>query len=85
MRSRPVTVRAALHLALASPRVQLSVIDAQLFPGLAERFGVRSVPLTVLDDGVTLVGELRPLELHPAHRGLEVGHAEVVAQLEHLG
>ncbi len=53
----PVTVRSALRLALATPHVQLSVIDAQHFPDLAARFGVRSVPLTVIDDGVTLIGE----------------------------
>lgn len=52
----PGAVRNAHRLALAGPRVSAAVIDAQLFPELAERFHAQSVPLTVLDEDLSLVG-----------------------------
>lgn len=52
----PHAVRAALQLALSSPLVETTVVDAQEFTGLAARFQVKSVPLTVIDGGLSLTG-----------------------------
>ncbi len=55
----PGAVRVAASLALSSPKITATIIDAQLFPELAERHGVKSVPLTILDGDLSLVG-VRP-------------------------
>lgn len=59
----PVTVRSALALALASADTVVEVIDASLFPELAERIPVRSVPTLVADTGLTVVGAVSRDEL----------------------
>lgn len=45
----PQVLRQLLPLPLASRLVQLTIIDGMLFPELAERYGVRSVPTVLLD------------------------------------
>lgn len=62
----PRAVEAATQLALASPRVSVSIIDAQQYPELAEAFGVRSVPLTVLDRRLFITGSISVAELAAA-------------------
>jgi glutaredoxin len=52
----PRAVRAAFELAVASPAVTLAVIDATEFASLAARLGVRSVPTTVIDRELSVVG-----------------------------
>ena len=54
-------VRAANRLALASPLVTSIVVDAQRCPDLAGCFSARSVPMTVLDGGLTETGVV-PIE-----------------------
>lgn len=52
----PSSVDAAIRIALASSKVNTTIIDAQQFPDLSRLFGVRSVPVTVLDQGLSTVG-----------------------------
>lgn len=52
----PQAVRAAIQLALASDAIQVTIIDAQFFEGLAGKYKVRSVPTTILDGGYTIIG-----------------------------
>ena len=52
----PQMARAAYQLALANPRVRAEVIEVNEFPELAERYGVRAVPLTVIADRVAIPG-----------------------------
>ncbi len=52
----PHGVRAANALAAASPLVTVSVVDGFLFEELASRYQVKSVPTTVIDRGLTLIG-----------------------------
>ncbi len=59
----PRAVRSALQLALASDEVTVTVVDAQLFEDLAGRFKVRSVPMTVIDEGYSFVGVKTAVEL----------------------
>lgn len=54
----PALARTALRLGLASARVKAEVIEAGEFPSLAQRFGVRAVPTTVIDEKVVLPGAM---------------------------
>jgi alkyl hydroperoxide reductase subunit AhpF len=56
-------VQVANRLALASNQVTTSVIDVQRFEALAKRFSVSSVPLTILDGGLSLTGVIEPDKL----------------------
>jgi thioredoxin-like negative regulator of GroEL len=49
-------VESAGSVARASSVVNVTVIDAQLHPEQAQRYSVQSVPVTVLDDGLTWIG-----------------------------
>ncbi len=48
--------RAACQLALASPHIRSEVIEVNEFPDLAQRYGVRAVPLTVIEDRIVIPG-----------------------------
>ena len=48
--------RAAYQLALTNPKVHAEVIEVNEFPELAQRYGVRAVPLTVIADRVAIPG-----------------------------
>ncbi|MCU0593226.1 MAG: thioredoxin family protein [Desulfobacterales bacterium] len=59
----PGMVRGLMPLATASPRIQITVIDASLFPETAESRGIQAVPTLVLDGqfrwtGSWVIGEL---------------------------
>ncbi len=43
--------------------VTVSIVDVQAHTDLAERFNVRSVPLTILDGSLAVTGVVRPAEL----------------------
>ncbi len=43
-------------MAIESPRVTADVVEIQEFPALAQAYGVRGVPLTVINDSVTFSG-----------------------------
>lgn len=59
----PQAVRAALQLSLVSHGVDSYIIDVQRYPRLGERYHVKSVPTTVLDEGWTKVGVIPSAEL----------------------
>ncbi len=48
--------RAAYQLALANRKVKAEVIEVNEFPELGDHYGVRSVPLTVIDERLTISG-----------------------------
>jgi alkyl hydroperoxide reductase subunit AhpF len=52
----PAAVQAANSLALASERISTFIIDTQRFTDLSDEFKVSSVPLTVIDRGLSLGG-----------------------------
>ncbi len=54
----PAEMRTAYRLALQSPRVKVEVTEITEFPQMAQRFAVRAVPTTVIDDQVVLTGAL---------------------------
>ena len=54
----PRQVRAAATVALASPRITLEIVDATRHPEVAREYDIRSVPTTVIDDELFLLGAL---------------------------
>ena len=56
-------VRAAHRVALASPRVTSTIVDAQRFEELAAQFQVKSVPLTLVDGELGMTGAVAAQEL----------------------
>jgi thioredoxin-like negative regulator of GroEL len=56
-------VRAAHQVALASPRVTSTIVDAQRFEELAAQFQVKSVPLTLVDGELGMTGAVSAQEL----------------------
>jgi len=52
----PGMARAAFQMSLANPRVKAEVIQADEFPELAQRYNVRAVPLTVIEDRIAVPG-----------------------------
>ncbi len=59
----PGAVREANRLALNSPLITTTIIDAQQFSELAGRFGVQAVPQTVIDEGLSITGVVRAADL----------------------
>lgn len=54
----PPMSRLVTKLALESARLSVDVVEISEFPRLAERYGVRAVPTTVIDERAVLVGEV---------------------------
>jgi hypothetical protein len=48
----------AHKLALQNPHLRVDVIEASEFPALAQRYGIRAVPTTVIDDKVVVPGAM---------------------------
>jgi len=59
----PGAARSANRIALATPLITVSIADVQHHAELAERFNVRAVPLTVLDEDLAITGVVPPAEL----------------------
>ncbi len=74
----PQAVKVANQLALASPKITVSIIDVQQFPQLAERFAVSAVPLTVMDNGFTFTGVVPGVQVaeHILNRGSDAQRTE---------
>jgi predicted DsbA family dithiol-disulfide isomerase len=54
--------RLAHALALENQHVTADVVEVQEFPTLAQRYSVRSVPLTVINEYTRLAGAVRESE-----------------------
>jgi predicted DsbA family dithiol-disulfide isomerase len=52
----PAMMRIVYQMAMASPRVKAETIEINEFPALAERYGVRVVPLTIIDSKIAVPG-----------------------------
>lgn len=59
----PHQLRTVATVMLASERIGLEVVDAMMEPELAAQYEIRSVPTTVVDDELIMVGVLPPAEL----------------------
>ena len=67
----PAMARLAHALALESPRVKSDVIEIQEFPALGQAYGVRSVPLTVINEHIRFTGAVTETQF--MERVLEAG------------
>jgi len=54
----PQMARLAYQVALESPRISTEVIEANEFPELGQRYQVRAVPTTVIDDKMSFAGSV---------------------------
>lgn len=54
----PAVARAAYRLAMASPHLRATVVEISEFTGLAQQYGIRAVPTTVVDDRVVITGAI---------------------------
>lgn len=66
----PQAVQLAHRLAFASDRVTAAMVDASEFPDLADRYDVRAVPLTVINDSVRLEGAVPESHMNAELRAL---------------
>ncbi|MCU0845606.1 MAG: thioredoxin family protein [Spirochaetes bacterium] len=57
----PAAVSAAHRIALESPRVRADMVDAGAFPQLAVKYNVSSVPKTVINETIEIIGA-EPIE-----------------------
>ena len=60
--------RAAYQLAMSSERISADVIEVQEFPDVAQRYQIRGVPMTVVNDGEPLMGNVGGARLLTAVR-----------------
>ena len=59
----PHQVRSVATLALASSRVSVEIVDAQMEPELANQYEISSVPTTIVDDELIMVGVIPAMDL----------------------
>jgi predicted DsbA family dithiol-disulfide isomerase len=62
--------RLAYRFATASPRISAANVEAQSFPELARKYGVRAVPHSVLNETEAVVGAVPEAALLEALRNL---------------
>ncbi len=76
----PQAVRAAISLAIDRRAITVSIVDAQLFPELAERHAARSVPMTIVDGRLSITGvvDATKLEQELVARGTPAYEARVL-------
>jgi glutaredoxin-like protein len=68
----PAMARAAYQLAMSSPKITADVVEVQEFPEVARRYQVRGVPMTVVNDGEPLMGNVGGARLFAAVRSAGV-------------
>lgn len=59
----PNAALAAHRLALASGKITSDTVEITEFPQLATRYGISSVPVTIIDEGMRITGVLPVIEL----------------------
>ena len=50
--------RAAFQLAMSSDKITSDVFEAQEFPELAQKYQVRGVPMTLVNEGLPIMGNV---------------------------
>lgn len=59
----PAMMRAAYQMAMVSPKVHAETIEVNEFPALADAYKVQAVPLTVINDEVSIPGMVHEKQL----------------------
>ena len=55
--------RAAFQLAMSSAKITADVFEAQEFPSLAEKYQIRGVPMTLVNEGEPIMGNVGGAQL----------------------
>jgi predicted DsbA family dithiol-disulfide isomerase len=63
-------------MAMASPMITAEVIEVQEFPELAQKYQIRGVPMTVVNDRETLMGAVPAIHLVEALERVGGGAAD---------
>jgi predicted DsbA family dithiol-disulfide isomerase len=50
--------RAAFQLAMSSNKITADVVEVQEFPDVAQRYQVRGVPMTIVNEGTPIMGNV---------------------------
>lgn len=59
----PEAVRSVLILACSNPQINVSIIDALSFSDISEKYKIKSTPAIIINDGMTIIGGVKPDEL----------------------
>ena len=59
----PVPARLAHAMALECPNISADVVEIQEFPALAQNYGIRSVPFTVINEHIRFGGAVTESQL----------------------
>jgi glutaredoxin-like protein len=79
----PGMARLAYQMTMVNPKVRSEVIEVQEFPDLGERYQVRAVPLTVINDSVAIPGMVPEEQLiEQVVKAAEAGTKGTVAVVE---
>ena len=68
-------------MTMETPRVTADVIEAQEFPYLAQRYGVRAVPKTIINDAIEILGAV-PEPVLLQRMLTAVGQEELMAEFK---
>jgi hypothetical protein len=60
--------RAAYQLAMSSSKITADVVEVQEFPDVARQYQVRGVPMTIVNEGAPLMGNVGGARLLAAVR-----------------
>jgi thiol-disulfide isomerase/thioredoxin len=76
----PQVVKIANFLASKNPVIHVRIVDIMEFPALAEKFNIQSVPVTMIDQGLSMVGLFEKSELikHLISRGSDAYQKETI-------
>ena len=66
----------AHRMAVANPHITATAVGATEYPDLAQRYNVRGVPKTVVDDQVEILGGLPEAAFIPQALQLRIGAQE---------
>lgn len=55
--------RAAFQLAMSSDKITADVVEVQEFPDVAQKYQVRGVPMTVVNEGAPIMGNVGGAQL----------------------
>lgn len=54
----PETVRSIITIASQNSLINVSIIDALYFTGISEKYKIKSTPVVIINDGLTIVGTI---------------------------
>lgn len=83
----PKVVGELVRLSVSSPQVSASIVDVEHFSQTAEQYAVKSVPATIIDEELVLIGQVSAERLSKllAARGTDDFDGEIIRSLMERG